>query len=117
MDNETITILGQQVPIAFLLVVFQDWMKKQKWFPLVNYEREKANRVFAAISTAVATIGIHMTLNTQGHSLLITWPAMPVLIAGIWHWAQQYALTKVSYKMLASKLNNGNGASNGGKQP
>jgi len=111
MQQETITILGQQVPLALLLVIFQDWLKKQKWFPLVNYEREKANRYFALVSTGLATIGVHMTLNTEGHSLTIVWPTMPVLIAGIWHWVQQYVLTKVSYKVLQTKLApNGNGA-------
>jgi len=109
VNDQTLNILGQQVPIALLLVVFQDWVKRQSWFPWLTYEKDRANRVFALVATGLATVGIHMNLNTVGHTLTITWPALPVFLLGLWHWAQQYVLTKVSYKALQPRLNNGNG--------
>src|SRR5690242_18683748 len=95
--NALTQFLTQQVPSGVLLVFLQDWLKRQKWFPWVNYEAGKANHFLAIALTGLTSVGIHVTHTgtfTQGGAVLIAWPASTVLFAGLWHWAQQYGITK-----------------------
>lgn len=112
--NDQISILGQQIPLALLLVFFQNWLKNQKWFPWLTHEAAQANHLFSIVATALVTVGIHITLNTAGHTLTITWPTLSVFLMGLWHWAQQYVFTKFTYKIIQPQLANGNRPLNGG---
>lgn len=106
MDNQ---ILGQQVPLAFVLVFVQNWLKGQAWFPWITQEKDKANHIFAIVVAGLTTVGIHVAVNMADHTVTIEWPTAAVFMLGLWHWLQQYILTKVSYKVLQPRLN-GNGA-------
>ncbi len=110
MNDQSVlyTLLGQQLPWAFALVYFQNYLKKQKWFPWLTYESTRMNHVISVLLTGLATLGVH-TVHTgsflAGGSLTITWPALAVVFAGLGHWLQQWIMTKVAYTALQSKLN------------
>jgi hypothetical protein len=100
--------LTQQIPLALVLVFLQNWLKNQTWFPLITQEQtkiqSKLNHWFMILSTAVATVGIHLTLNVAQHQLIIDWPTWTVFFTGLWHWVTQYIMTKTSYHALAGQL-------------
>jgi len=104
MDN----FLDQQLPLGLILVFIQNWAKQQKWMPWLTYQTTRTNHLVSILLTGLATLGLHTSHTgsfVQGGSLLITWPAGTVLIAGLWHWAQQYAVTKGLYTGLSNQLN------------
>ena len=103
--NDTINLFGQQVPIALVLVFLQNWLKQQRWFPLLTYQSTRMNHLFSIAATGLATIGIGFTFNHDAHTLTITGLQMSTIAAGVWHWLGQYAVTKGIYTGLQSQLN------------
>ena len=107
--NDFAALLVQQVPFSLVLVFFQNWLKQQKWFPVLNFEATKLNarlnHWFAIIASGAATLGIHFTFNSERHELLITGLSLATIGAGAWHWLTQYILTKASYTALKGQLN------------
>jgi hypothetical protein len=99
------SLLTQQLPIGLVLVFLQNWLKQQKWFPLINYNTPKVNHIFSIVLTGVATVGIHFTWSSTDHSLLITGLSLATISQGAWHWIQQYIITKTGYTALAGQLN------------
>lgn len=100
--------IDQQLPIGLVLVFVQNWLKQQRWFPWLNYQSVRANHAFAIFATGLATFGLHISHTgsfTQGGSILLTFPAGTVILAGLWHWLQQYAVTKGIYTGLSTQLN------------
>ena len=55
MDNST-SLIAQQIPIGLVLVFVQNWLKQQKWFPLIRYDTTKANHIFAIATTGLAMV-------------------------------------------------------------
>ena len=106
--NDAISILGQQIPVALVLVYFQNFLKRQKWFPLITYQSTKMNHAFAIIASGVATFGFHFAHTgsiTTGGTFTIAFPSLAVLLASLWHWLTQYILAKTGYTALQSQLN------------
>lgn len=104
MDN----LLGQQLPIGLVLVFVQNYLKQQKWFPWLTYQSTKANHAFAILATGLATFGLHISHTgtfASGGSVLLTFPTGAVMLAGLWHYLQQYAVTKGIYTGLSGQLN------------
>jgi hypothetical protein len=104
MDN----FLDQQLPLGLVLVFVQNWLKQQKWFPWLTYQSTKMNHVFAIVVSGLATFGLHVSHTgnfTQGGSILLTFPAGTVILAGLWHWVQQYSVSKGIYVGLSTQLN------------
>lgn len=104
MDN----LLGQQLPIGLVLVFVQNFLKQQRWFPWLTYQSTRANHAFSILATGLATFGLHVSHTgsfSQGGSILLTFPAGSVILAGLWHWIQQYAVTKGLYVGLSQQLN------------
>ena len=108
MDNNILTLFGQQIPLGLVLVFVQNWLKKQSWFPLISYDSARANHLFSIVLTGLTTIGIHIAHTgsfSAGGTISITLPPAMVILYGIWHWIQQYIVTKTSYAFLQDKLN------------
>lgn len=108
MDSNTLVLFGQQIPLGLVLVFVQNWLKKQSWFPWLNYTTPRANHLFSVALSGLTTVGIHIahtgSLSTGG-TLAISFPSGMLMLAGIWHWIQQYIVTKTSYALLQDKLN------------
>lgn len=103
--SETINLFGQQIPLALVLVFLQNWLKKQKWFSLIDFNTPRANHLFAIVVAGLATIGIHFTWSVETHTLVISGLDSHTLLAGGWHWLSQYIIAKTGYHALADKIN------------
>lgn len=105
--NDTITILGQQIPVALVLLYVQNWMKRQAWMPWITYETSRVNNIVAIVLSGLATIGIHVAHTgtlSAGSTITFTLPPLSVLVVSLWHWIQQYVLTKTAHSALAAQL-------------
>ena len=108
MSPDTVSLLGQQVPVALVLVYLQNWLKQQRWFPWLTYQSAKANHLFAIIASGVGTFGIHFAHTgtvSNGGTFTIAFPPLAVLAVALWHWATQYIFSKTAYTALQSQLN------------
>lgn len=106
--NDTITLLGQQVPMALVLVYLQNWAKKQTWFPWLTYESKRMNHLAAIVLSGLATLGIsisHTGSIATGGTIVIAMPSLAHFLAHLYQWLTQYILTKTSYSVLQTQLN------------
>lgn len=99
------TLIAQQIPIGLVLVFLQNFLKQQKWFPLIGYQSARANHIFSIVVTGLATLGVHFSYSAIDHTLVITGLAWTPVLTAAWHWIQQYAITKGLYTGLAQQLN------------
>lgn len=99
------SLLGTKATVALAIIFFQQWLKRQSWFPLLTYESKSMNHLFSIAMAGLGTLGIHFTWNAGDHSLMITGLAVPAIATGMVHWVQQYLMTKVGYVALQSQLN------------
>jgi hypothetical protein len=102
---ESVSSVAQQIPISLLLIFVQNWLKQQKWFPVIGYDTAKANHLFSILTTGLATLGVHFAYSSVDHSLTITGLSLAAIGTAAWHWLQQYALTKGLYTGLQNQLN------------
>jgi hypothetical protein len=109
MNVDTINLMGQQIPVAILLVYLQNWLKKQSWFPLLSYESSgRLNNIAAVILSGLGTLGVsvsHTGGPLTGGIVSFAIPALPIMLTGVWHWMTQYAWSKLTYHQLQDKLN------------
>lgn len=99
------SLLGTKATVALFIIFFQQWLKRQTWFPLLTYESKRMNHLFSIAMAGLGTLGIHFTWNAGEHSLMITGLSMAAVGGGLLHWGQQYLLTKVGYVALQNQLN------------
>lgn len=107
MEN-TISILGQQIPVALILVYLQNWIKKQTFFPWLTYESSRLNHLASIALAGIGTFGIavaHTGSFSAGGTLIITFPSSAVLVTSLYHWLTQYIMSKTAYTALQSQLN------------
>jgi len=107
MEN-TISILGQQIPVALLLVYIQNWAKKQSFLPWLTYESSKLNHLASIALAGIGTFGIaivHTGSFMAGGTFTVTIPSGAILLTHLYHWLTQYIMSKTAYTALQSQLN------------
>ncbi len=108
VESPLVTLFVQQGTLSLALVFLQNYLKAQKWFPVLNYERTllnaRFNHWFAIITSGAATLGIHFTYSAQNHELVISGLAFGTIATGCWHWFTQYLMTKTAYTALKGQL-------------
>lgn len=106
-NSEIVNLLAQQLPWALVLVYFQNFLKKQDWFPLLTYQTSRMNHLFAIVMSGAATLGITITHTGNpmaGGTVVIALPSMATLVTGLGHWLTQYIMAKTAYTALQNKL-------------
>lgn len=106
MEN-TISILGQQIPVALVLVYLQNWIKKSD-IPWLTYESSRLNHLASIALAGIGTFGIaivHTGSFMAGGTFTITVPSGAVLLTHLYHWLTQYIMSKTAYTALQSQLN------------
>jgi hypothetical protein len=107
MTTETVSILGQQIPVALVIVYLQNWIKKSD-IPWLTYESSRLNHIASILLSGIGTFGLaiaHTGSFAAGGTLIITFPSSTVFFTSLWHWLSQYILTKTGYHLLQPQLN------------
>ena len=97
-----VSLLGTQATSALMTVFFINWLKKLESVPWVNYQSSRVSHLLSIVISGLATIGIHVSF--ANGTLTVTGLTLATIIPGLWHWAQQYIMTKGWYTMLQSRL-------------
>jgi len=93
-------LLTSQFTVAYIAAALIEWLKKQSWFPFVNVDTSKLNRVFAAAVALLATVGITTTFDSEAGVLTLSGLTLGNIAQSVWIWITQYALQQGAYKGL-----------------
>jgi hypothetical protein len=105
--NAVANVLSTQVTAAAMTVWVLQKLKDASWFPLLQHGQKTITRFASAAASAFVSIGIGYTWtrNTDGtHVLMLAIPTLPILLAGAWHWGQQFAFNELIYQSTVNKL-------------
>lgn len=105
--NAIANVLSTQVTAAAMTVWALQKLKDAPWFPLLQHGQKSISRAASAIASAFVSIGIGYTWtkNADGsHVLMLAIPTLPILVAGVWHWGQQFAFNELIYQSTVNKL-------------
>lgn len=105
--NAVANVLSTQVTAAAMTVWALQALKSAKWFPLLQHGQKVITRTASLVVSAFVSIGIGYTWtkNTDGsHVLMLAVPTLPVLVAGCWHWGQQFVYNEMIYQSTVNKL-------------
>jgi len=95
-------LLSQLTSSAVVIYVIES-LKKSAWCPWITMETKTINRWLAVVGSGASAIGVHFAYDGKAGALLITGLTVAGIAHGLWHWAQQYALTQLAYD---SAINN-----------
>src|SRR5919109_1613381 len=74
--------------LEYFLILLQKWEK----VPWITENTTKINVAFRAALSFLATLGISVHFNPSSHELVIGGLSLTVIVAGLYHWFQQYAM-------------------------
>lgn len=94
--------LEVQVTIAALISFVMAQLKKSRWFPWLSTETAKANRIVAIVLSGFGALGVHIQFDHTAHTALITGLSLTAVLAGLWHWATQFAVTHGWFKATSA---------------
>ena len=86
-----------QLTSSAVVVYAIELVKKSAIFPWLTAETKTLNRWLAVIGSGIAAIGVHFAYDAKDGALVITGLTLGAVAHGLWHWAQQYALTQLAY--------------------
>jgi hypothetical protein len=101
----TSSTLPTSIGVALVMGYILDTAKRVERIPKVSYYTVKLNALLRIIMSGIGTLGVTWVWSATGtgHQLLITFPAVTVILYGLWHWAIQYA----SQHMVEIQLQSG----------
>lgn len=97
-----------QITISAVMVYVLQALKKSKWFPLLQQQTTKLNRIAAVLVAGAAGIGIHTTYDHATGVLIITNLTMMGIVTGIWVWLKSFAVQEIIYQGAVNRPGNGN---------
>ena len=75
-------------------------LKKSRFFPWMSPEFSDAyKRRFAIAVSSLAAFGLHFTLDTDAHQLILQWPTSYEFAHGLLDWIGTVGMTEVFYKV------------------
>lgn len=92
-----------------IVVYAMQRLKQAKWFPLVQADRAKLNRLFSIGAAAIGAMSVEWVWDPSVRSLTIHIPTLWVAIVGLWHWLNHYAMQETIYQATGARPANGNG--------
>lgn len=97
MESEIVS----QFTSAAVVVYLMQMLKRAQWFPWLTMETAKMNHVVAVVAAGVSALGVHFAFSSSEGTLLITGLNASTIAHTAWHWANQYALQRVTYDTVA----------------
>jgi hypothetical protein len=94
-----------QLALAAVSSMILQWVKNSAWFPWINRNTEKLNRVAAIVISGIGAIGIHMQYDGAAGSLTLTGLTAQSVLSNGWTWFTQFAFQHGWYKATNSKTN------------
>lgn len=88
-----------QLSLALLVPYALQWLKGQKWFPLVKYTTDNLNRLVAAVAAFIAGFGIAINFDDAAGTLTVTGLTLAGLWTGAQHAVQQFLMQHTVYKL------------------
>lgn len=108
MDSQSLVALfGNKAIMSLMIIYLMNWLKGSKLFPWFTFETQRLNHLLAILLTGFASLGIHFVWDSHAHSLMIQGLMWSTILPALWHWVQQYVLTKAGYHLLQDKLPGG----------
>lgn len=92
--------LETHVSLAVVMPYLFQWLKGQRWFPLLSYTSDNMNRWITALLAAFAGFGIGMNFNSVAGVLTISGLTVAGISAGVQHALVQWAMQHGAYKTL-----------------
>ena len=97
MDPQTVSLVSTQGFSALTMVGLLEWLKTQKWFPLL--ESDSVNKVkwlWAAIASVITAAGITFKYDPATGTAVITGLTVSLIV----HALQQYVLQWFLYRVV-----------------
>jgi hypothetical protein len=98
VQNVALTTFTSSAVVVYLM----QRLKRAKWFPLVQEDRAKLNRLFSIGAAAIGAMSVEYVWNPSTRNLGIHIPTLWVAIVGLWHWLNHYAMQETIYQATAN---------------
>jgi hypothetical protein len=79
------------------------YLKGAKWFPLLQAHTKGASRLASIILAALGTAGLQWQWTSSTHTLAISNLTLMVILTGLWHVLQHFAVQEVVYQAAVNK--------------
>src|SRR5215468_9891679 len=97
----TDTAFGHQTGFAFVTVYLINILKDSKWFPWLNTEADKINRMVSVVVALLTAAGVKIAMDGNiwsGGVLTIHFPSAWDLVDTLMHFATQFGLQEMIYQ-------------------
>ena len=91
-----------QAPVAVLAVFALDYLKHASWFPWINGNSEKLNRLVSLAVACGTAAGLKVLSGDYQHGWVIAVPPLQVIIDTLMHAATQFGGQELLHKMLGN---------------
>lgn len=99
--------LGSTITASAFSVFALQWLKKQKWFPVLKEDGTRVlNRIAAFVTSFCAAAGITYAFAPSlngGHTLTINIPSLASVGVFLWAWAKQFCIQEWVYQSSANR--------------
>lgn len=92
--------LQSQITLALIVPYLLQWLKGQKWFPLLSYYSGKLNAGTAFVIASLGGLGIGFHFDYDTHQLIVSGLAWASIWAGLQHVVAQFMMQHAAYKTL-----------------
>lgn len=86
-----------------IVVYLMQRLKGATWFPLVQADRAKLNRLFSIGAAAIGAMSVEWVWDPSVRSLTIHIPTLWTAVVGLWHWLNHYAMQETIYQATAAR--------------
>ena len=104
--NPMETDLSAHLTTGAVVVYAIEYMKSSKLFPWLTVESTTACRVISAVAAAAMAFGIQASGDSAA-GWTITIPPLEILLAGIWHWSEQFVVQQLAYDAVIQRSGKG----------
>lgn len=93
ITNELLSQLTSSAIVIYAL----EALKQSAWVPWITVDTRRLNRWLAVVGSGAAALGIHFVFDVEAGQIIISGLTPSGIAHGLWHWAEQYALTQLAY--------------------
>jgi hypothetical protein len=92
--------LSAALVVSYMAVHVIEWLKRARWFPLLDRYTDKANQMASAIIAVAASIGIGIQFDTTAGTLLITGLTYVTVQNVVIDALRQFVMQQIGYRLL-----------------